>query len=168
MAVYLGSNQVNMLGGLNESYTLLATQEFTTSTTSTTATSVGTMTIEGISDTHTIIYVRIRDKAGKRAGYFYGSDCFFINAYKSRGSTSPQAAAPRYILSYDTNEEFWGYAPGTTGGAGVYAYSIANDGTDTLTIYQKYNSSLSLTIDGTYIVEVYKLTYPDDVSPFDA
>ena len=168
MAIYLGSNQVNMLGGLNESYTLLATQEFTTSTASTTATSVGTMTIEGISDTHTIIYVRIRDKAGKRAGYFYGSDCFFINAYKSRGSTSPQAAAPRYILSYDTNEEFWGYAPGTTGGAGVYAYSIANDGTDTLTIYQKYNSSLSLTIDGTNIVEEFKLTYPDDVSPFDA
>ena len=58
------------------------------------------------------------------------------------------------------------YVGATTAGYGVYAYSVANNGT--LNIYRRYNSNYSLTINGTYHVEVYKLTFPDGVSPFDA
>lgn len=168
MAVYLGSNQVNMLGGLGGSYTLLATQEFTTSTTSTSAVDVGTMTVEGISDSSVIIYVRIRDKAGKRAECFYGSDCFFMNANKANENTTAQSVALRNALRCNTEGKIWGYTSGDATGYGVYAFSIANDNTNILQIKQRYSSSRSYTIDGTYIVEVYKLTYPDNVSPFDA
>ncbi len=52
-----------------------------------------------------------------------------------------------------------------TAGYGVYAYSVMNSGN--VRIYQRYNATYSLTIDGTYHVEVYKLTYPDGISPFE-
>ena len=168
MAVYLGSNQVNILGGLNGSYTLLATQEFTTSTTSTSNTSIGTMTIEGISDANAIIYIRVRDKAGKRTGHFYGSDSFFLNTNKANSSTTAQSTALRYIHSCDTSGNWYGYSGATGAGYGVFPGTIINNNTNSLTMYTKYNGTYSKTIDGTYTVEVYKLTYPDNVSPFDA
>lgn len=159
----VGTNQ----GGGGGNYTLLAETDITVSTTSTSASSAGTITgITGLADPDAIIYVRIRDKAGKRAGYFYGSDNFFINYQKANGSTSALTYAGRLIHRYSTSGVWAQYVGATTAGYGVYAYSVANNGT--LNIYRRYNSSYSLTIDGTYHVEVYKLTFPDGVSPFDA
>lgn len=38
-----------------------------------------TIHVDDIWDDSQMIYVRIRDSAGKRGGYFLGSDTFFIN-----------------------------------------------------------------------------------------
>lgn len=101
-----------------------------------------------------IIWVRIRDKAGKRAGYFIGSDCFFINANKANGSTSTFATAGRIIHRYTTSNAFGTYS----GACGVYGYSISNAGA--LTLRKCYNANYSLKIEGTYLIDVFTLDYP--------
>ena len=148
-------------------YTLIAEKDIQVTTTETSAKSAGTITgITGLADPDVVIYVRIRDKAGKRAGYFYGSDCYFINYQKANGSTSTLTYGARIIHRVSTSNVWGQYIGATTAGYGVYAYSVTNSGT--LNIYRRYNSNYSLTIDGTYHVEVYKLTFPDGVSPYDA
>ena len=140
------------------SYTLLATREFTVSTTSTSATSVGN--VDAGTDAYTsrkILYVRIRDKAGLRSGYFYGSDSFFINSNAANGKNTTYSSAGRFILlhnGYDTN--YWeAFSFSNTTGYGVYAYSVTSAGR--INIRSRYNASNSKTIDGTYVVEVYLL-----------
>lgn len=147
------------------SWELLATKEITVSTTATSAASAGTLSVPAAKDSTKIIYVRIRDKAGRRPGYFYGSDVFFQNVNAANGSTSAMTAAARFIHRYSTSSQQAMYVGGTTTGYGVYAYSINNSGT--VNIYRRYNSTNSLTIDGTYKVEVYAIDYPDGISPFE-
>ena len=142
-------------GGGGSNWTLLGSAELTISTTSTSAGSAGTISCgAGAFTADDIIYVRVRDKAGKRAGYFYGSDAIFCNANKANGSTSTFSTPAVSALRYSTSSQFAAY----TGQYGVYGYSISSSGT--VTIRRRYNSTYSLTIDGTYVVEVYKLTLP--------
>lgn len=151
-------------GGSN--YTLLASKDVTVNTTSTSAASATTISIgSDVVNKSKIIYVRIRDKAGKRAGYFLGSDTFFINYQKANGSTSTLTYAARIIHRYSTSSQYGQYVGATTTGYGVYGYSISNAGV--VKIYRRYNSNYSLTINGTYSVEVYALDYPDGESVFD-
>lgn len=152
-------------GGGSSNWTLIGSAEYTQSSTSTSATSIGTIICSpSASDASSIIYVRVRDKAGPRAGYFYGSDAFFINYQKANNSTSTLTYGGRIIHRYTTSNTWAQYVAATTTGYGVYGYSINNSGN--VTIYRRYNSNYSLTIDGTYLVQVYKLTYPDGKSPF--
>ena len=147
------------------SYTLLGSHEFTVSTTSTSAASVGTFTVPTTVWTKDkAIYVCIRDKAGKRAGYFYGTDNWFINLNVQTGSTSAFTAGLRYIRRYSSSSVFGQTQTSSTTGYGVYAYSIAKNGT--IAVYSRYNSTYSLTINGTYVVEVYTLDLPGGTSPF--
>lgn len=148
-------------------YELLGQQDFTVNTTSTAASSVGSFTVEGAYTDAAIIYVKIRDKAGPRNGYFTGSDCFFVNNWP-RTSTQTQAIqnGGRIIVRKDSNGYFQAYSAGGTSGYGVYAYSISDGGS--ILVYRRYNSSYSLTINGTYNVQVYKLRYaPTQGDPFD-
>lgn len=147
------------------SYTKLGETTLTVSTTSTSASSAGTLSLDTSAfDANKILYVRIRDTAGKRAGYFYGSDVYFFNYQKANGSTSTLTYAARASHRYSTNSQ-WGTHMGTsTAGYGVYAYSISNSGT--LIINKRYNANYSLTINGTYKVEAYLLDTPDGVSPY--
>lgn len=111
-----------------------------------------------------IIYVRIRDKAGKRNGYFLGSDCFFINFQKANGTTNQLSIGARATTCYSTNNG--GYRTTTSGSAtgyGVYAKGIKSDGY--IQIYTMY-SSFAQEVNGTFHIEVYSLEYPDGVSPF--
>lgn len=168
----MSSQTVTMLYGtpnLEQSPTasawkLIGTTNLTVSTTSTTATACGTITLSGIYTKSKIIYVRIRDTAGKRAGYFYGSDCFFQNYQDANGSTTTLTYGARIIHRVGSDGNYAQYPAATTGGYGVYAYSITSAGV--LTFRRRYNSSYSLTINGTYKCEIYTLTYPDNVSPF--
>lgn len=48
---------------------------------------------------------------------------------------------------------------------GLYGYTITSAGE--IDIRVKYSSSYSLTIDGTYVVEVYLLDWPNGISPFE-
>ena len=164
---YVGLSSVTVEGAApaSSSYTLLGSHEFTVNTTSTSAASVGTFTVPTTVWTKDkAIYIRIRDKAGKRAGYFYGTDNWFINLNAQTGSTSAFSAGLRYIRRYSSSSVFGQYYSSSTTGYGVYAYSVAKNGT--ITIYSRYNSSYSLTINGTYVVEVYLLDMPGGISPF--
>ena len=123
--------------------------------TSTTAASAGSKSYgSAISTKDKIVWVRIRDKAGKRAGYFAGCDAFFINTNKANGSTSTYATAGRFIHRY-TSDSAWGTAIGSYG---LYAYSISNAGN--LTLRKCYNANYSLKIEGTYLIDVFTLDYP--------
>ena len=152
-------------GGGSSNWTLLHEEDISANTTGTSAASLKSITgITGAWDDSVIIYVRVRDKAGPRAGYFYGSDSFFINWQKANGSTTAPTTAGRIIHRY-TSSSTWGqYVGATTTGYGVYGYDINSSGR--VRIYQRYSSNYSLTINGTYRVQIYKLTYPDGKSPF--
>ena len=67
--------------GGSSSWTKIAETSYQVSTASTTVATVATWET-GHSEIWTgnkIVYVRIRDTAGKRSGYFYGIDAFFMN-----------------------------------------------------------------------------------------
>jgi len=149
-----------------QAYKLLASTEYTISNFTTTSnTSQGTIQIGAIG-TDKIIYVKVRDKAGKRAGYFLGSDTFFFPTNKANGTTSAQSTAARTTHRYSTSSQYGVYTSGSTTGYGVFGYSLTAAGA--LTIYKRYSSNYSLTIDGTYSVEVYALDYaPNQGKPYD-
>lgn len=141
-------------GGGGSNWTLLGSKELTISTTSTSNTNQGDITCSGTFTKDDIIWVRIRDKAGKRAGHMYGTDTIFLNANKANGSTSTYSTKMTTVIRYSTSSQWGCYI----GNYGVYAYSISNAGK--ILIYSRYNSTNTLTINGTYVVEVYKLTLP--------
>lgn len=161
-----GTQTTGTASGGGSSYTLLGSTDITTNYTSTSAGSAGQLTIGTSAWTKaSIIYVRIRDTAGKRAGYFLGSDSFFINYLKANNSSSTLSYAGRLIHRYSKSNRYGLYIGSTTSGYGVYAYDINASGH--VRIDQRYNSTYSLTIDGTYHIEVYALDFPDGISPFD-
>lgn len=147
------------------SWKLLGKTEYTVSTTSTTAGSVGSLSLPKAWTANKVILVRVRDKAGKRAGYFYGSDAFFMNYQAASGGTSTITYAGRLIHRYSTKNTFVSYVGATTTGYGVYGYSISAAGV--VTIQRRYNSNYSLTINGTYDVEVWALDYLDGEKIFE-
>lgn len=147
-------------------YTLLASAEFEVSTTSTSQETVGEINISPASDlwrSDTIILVSVRDKAGKRNGYFLGCDYYFTNPIPANdgAETSLTYAGITKVL-YNVNED--GDYNQVNQPYGVYPYDINNTGR--VRIYARYNSSYSLTINGTYLVNVYALKFPNNVSPF--
>lgn len=135
--------------------TLVASKQVTTSTTSTTASTVETWST-GHSEVWTsakIVYVKVRDHAGKRNGYFYGSDNFFLNILPvNSSSTASTTASVRYVYRYNS-DAYGSYQTSGTTGYGVFVDTIYNDGR--FRIRQRYNSTYSLTTNGTYDVSVY-------------
>lgn len=143
---------------------LLASKEFTVNTSSTSETDVGTITVDGGWTKDAIIYVKIRDKAGKRNGYFRGSDCFLDNYYAANGTTS-NITPVKFCVGVNASS---GAFVQSTSSYGVYMATYSKgtgDGVATATIKAKYGSSYG-TINGTYVVEVYALSWPKDDSPY--
>ena len=153
-------------GSSGSSYTLLASEDFTVSTSSTTATSVGTITIDSSAYTSAkIIYIKVRDKAGARNGYFVGSDTYIFNPYPANGETVAFTVAARIIHRRNSSGGYQTYTAGSSTGYGVYGYQVTTSGD--VIIYRRYNSTYSLTINGTYRVEVYALDYaPNQGNPY--
>ena len=151
-----GAQQIGTAsGGGGSNWTLIGSTELTVNTTSTQAASAGTISCGSTAaDKDAIIYVRVRDTAGKRAGYHAGTDAFFMNYNKANGSTSAFSVPAVMCYRYTTSSAW----AGTAGQYGVYGYSISNAGV--ITIRRRYNSNYSLTINSTYSVDVFKLTYP--------
>lgn len=147
-------------GGGSSNWTLLGSKELTVSTTSTSNTNQGDITVSGAYTKDNYIWVRIRDKAGKRAGYMYGTDTIFINANKANGSTSTYSTKMTTVIRYSTSSQWACYI----GNYGLYGYSISNAGK--ILIYSRYNSTNTLTINGTYVIEVYALTPPSGETIF--
>lgn len=135
-------------GGGGDAWTLIGSKEFNVSTTSTSETDVGTINldIDGISEGD-IFVCHVRDKAGKRNGYFYG----FEGAYVKVNAATMRICYG--VFSYNDNKY-----KGVNALNGVYVSDISSS--KTASVKAKYHATFSLTIDGTYKVDVYKLTPP--------
>lgn len=159
-----GTKETGILSN-SGSYTLLATEEYQVKTTSSGVSQIAYINIgtEGITKDK-ILYVRIRDKAGKRPGYFLGTDSFYINHRKANGSSTSTNSAGKILLRYSDSNQYGIYCFGSSG-YGVFPGSLEQDGR--LEICSAYDSFYSLKVDGTYKVDVYLLDFPDGVSPFD-
>lgn len=101
------------------------------------------------------VYVRVRDTAGKRAGYFYGSDQFFVVTSTTSESVT---VSGRFYIRYNSKGTYSTSGTSGTTGYGVYADTLYSDGS--IRIQKRYGSGSSLTINGTYKVEVYLLDPP--------
>lgn len=154
---------VNVPSSGASSWTKVAETSYQVSTTSTSAATVATWET-GHSELWTSskwVYVRVRDTAGKRAGYFYGSDQFL----QFTGTGSSATTWGRFYSRYTTSGSFGLIATYGTTGYGVYADTLYSDGR--IRIRQRYSSGNSLTIDGTYKVEVYLLDPPTGAPIFE-
>ena len=156
---------VNVPSSGSSSWTKVAEASYQVSTTSTSATTVDTLAT-GHNELWTSdkwVYVRIRDTAGKRAGYFYGSDQFFYNVVPINGATDTSISTLLRIYTRYSGTTYTSSAV-TGNGYGVYIDKVYSDGR--VRVCSRYNSTGSLTINGTYKVEVYLLDTPDGVPIF--
>ena len=156
---------VNVPTGGGSNWTLIGSAEFNVNTTSTSESAVGTISLTNYTpDKNVIVWVYIRDKAGKRNDYFFGSDTIFINyrlANGNKGTVSTKSVSSLYIYNNTYNMN-------TATAYGVYGYSLNNeDNKHEIVIKSKYNSSSTRTIDGTFKCDVYMLTVPTGMAMFD-
>lgn len=142
------------------SWKLLGSTNITVNTSSTTATNVGTYTLPASWTDAKIIMIRVRDQAGKRAGYFYGHDTYFTNYRIPNGSTSSLTTAAHITYAYTSGNAWYEYS----GQYGVWGYQISSAGV--ITFRARYNSTYSLTINGTYTCDVFALDYADGETLF--
>ena len=143
------------------SYTLIHSEELVADNiTSTTAATFKTIQLGSEAYTSAaMIYVKVRDKAGPRNGYYYGNDAFYCNCYPVNGvTTAINSVKLTYRIESDGSFGF------TDAGYGFYPYTIYSTGA--FIIRRRYHSTYTLTFDGTYVLEVYKLQWPGNVSPF--
>ena len=141
------------LGGGGSSYTLLGSKEFEVSTTSTSVTDVGSFNVPGVWTKDVMIYIKVRDKAGKRQDYWVSHDSIWIN-YKL--ATGTNAITTHGSVTIGKNL--------ITGSSDIGVYPASIQPNDDVIIKSKYSSAYG-TIDGTYVVEVYALPWPKDDSP---
>ena len=161
---------VNVPSSAASSWTKIAETTYQVSTTSTTAVAVATWATghNEIWTSDKIVYIRIRDTAGKRAGYFYGIDAWVMNRYPKTPSLSSYTSSSELVYQIwrvnSAGEYARRYGYDTTG-YGVFPDTIYNNGA--IRIRSRYNSNYSLTINGTYKVEVYLLDPPTNAPIFE-
>ena len=159
---------VNVSGGGGDSaWTKVAETSYQVSTTSTSAATVDTWAT-GHSELWTsdkIVYVRVRDTAGKRTGYFYGSDNFLVNVAPLSGTNSSTNTMVRYTIRYTSDSKYGVVAFNGTTGYGVFSETLYADGR--IRIRSRYTNNFSGTINGTYKVEVYLLDPPTGAPIFE-
>lgn len=151
-------------GGGGSSYTLLGSKELTVSTTSTSVADIANSTITATRSNHhkSILYIQVRDKAGPRNGYFYGTDTYWMQP--AAGSTQNN-----YRLCCTIAMKSGSIQSLSTSQYGVYPKSPPTFSSDSVSVsfVSRYSSSYSLTVNGTYVVKVYDLKFADNDSPFD-
>lgn len=143
--------------GQGTSWTKIAETEHSFQITGTSIQNVFTWRTEqsNIWTSNKIIYIRIRDKAGPRIGYFYGSDTFFICRYPINNNSSGQT-------DFNNNEtsvtfidfDYEGYVVNTTPKHGLYVNQLTTTGT--IYFYGPDTTQHSI-INGTYTIELYTL-----------
>lgn len=157
------------------SYTFIASTEYTVSTSSTTSIELESFDTGDTSiwTSDKMVYVKIRDKAGRRNGYYYGSDSFIINLIKGNGLTatsSYQIAGSSFYQNaggyLQQAELYRGSSSASVTGYGIYPTFIYNDGRISLNARYSTSSFSTGTIDGTFSIEVYLLDFPNGISPF--
>lgn len=132
------------------------------STSSTTASTVTTIaTDSSLWTSSAYILVQIRDTAGLRIGYFYGTDSFFVN-YAPLIGTSSISVAARFCMRGDSAND---RLTGVMQSYGVWASQL--DSAGTITISKRYSSSYTETVNGTFEARIYKLNLATDMVIFD-
>ena len=106
-----------------------------------------------------MIYVRIRDKAGPRNDYYFGSDGFL--PYR-QGMNETYWGRFGYRTVNNITEKINNNADLSYG---VYPSGWIYDGTLKISARTSSNN-ITKTIDGTFSIEVYALDWPGGVSPF--
>lgn len=144
---------IDASGGGQSNYILIGHKEITFSTTSTSEVSVDSIqtdpsAYENMNDK--FLYIRVRDKAGKREGYFFETDSFFTSV----NQTQPACITARFVSNHVA---FY------TGSFGIYPSLINANGV--IDFSAKFNNTYSKTINGTYAVDIYLINYPDGISP---
>ena len=148
--------------GGGSSYTLFASQQYEVSTVSTSTISVGTITANRETPYKTILYIKIRDNAGKRNGYFFGADYFWMQPL-----AGSQSNDYRLNMCYMTDQSGNVISSSTSQYGIVISSAYHSNNTVTIGVGARYHSSYSGTINGTYTVSVYNLKWPDNISPFE-
>lgn len=106
-----------------------------------------------------MVYVRIRDTEGKKNGYFFGTDNLFWNSNAISAGASSSTVSGRVCIKQPVGGGLFSFqASSSTTGYGVYADTLYSSGN--IRIQKRYSSAYSLTIDGTYKIEVYMIDYP--------
>ena len=153
-------------------YKFIGHTAYIVNTSSTTPIDVGTFATGNTSiwTSNKIVYVKIRDSAGRRNGYYYGTDAFIMN--NTPGNNLPSTS--NYLVCgtvYQQNSAGYLVQPvaierlslSHPDGPGIYPDTIYDDGS--IAIKAKYDNSL-LTINGTFYVNVYLLDWPAGINPF--
>ena len=151
-----GTNSGGGSGG-DSAWTKVAETSYQVSTTSTSVATVATWETgdSSIWTSDKWVYVRIRDTEGKRNWYFYGTDTFFYNVNPINDTAYNNVAHAIRITKRYKDDLVCTTATNSSTGYGVYPDTIYNNGN--IRIRKRYNSTNSLTVDGTYKVEVYLL-----------
>lgn len=140
------------------SYELIAEQEFEVNTDSESEVTVGSINLGAVAWTNAqMLYIKVRDKEGSRSGYYFGNDCIISNAAGDSSLTinfeqSVYQRANSYI------------SVTRAASLGVYPKKLKTNGN--LDISAKYSELQTGTINSTYVVQVYLLSWPDDISPW--
>lgn len=159
-------------GGGGSSYTLIYSTTMSVSTSSTSAVTLNSVETGDTSiwTSSQMVYVKVRDTAGPRNGYFYGTDCMFTINAPAMGLSATMS----YLMFgqiYMANAKGV-YSPisidraisgSSASGYGVYPTIVNSNGS--IEMKARYNRSNTGTIDGTFSVEVYLLGWPNDESP---
>lgn len=128
------------------------------STTSTSAATVATISTghPEIWTSDKWFFVTVTDTAGKRQGYFYKSENLFFTVHPANGSQADSSTGfLRFVINYDTEGTFNNNMYQGTVGYGVFPDTVYPNGD--IRIRRRYSNTISLTIDGTYRIEVYVL-----------
>lgn len=148
-------------GGGGSNLTLLAKQSFNVKTSSTSVVSVGTISCgEAAWNKNAVIWVHVRIQT-PNAYAFYGTDAFFVNAKAANGQTTAYTIYSPYCYAQAAQGVYtYNETP-----RGVFADTINPNGD--IPIKAQYNASATNTINGTFDVEVYAITLPNDEPLFD-
>ena len=133
-------------------------KSYEVSTTSSTATKVEDISLTP--EDNTWYYAIVEDTGAPTAGYFYGSESFF-KRMKYGNTTNSQC----FILScriFNSMEP--SYKIDTTAGYGVY---VTVNNSAVISVWSKYSSTNSGTVDGTYKVTVYQMAEPVPMLPYE-
>ena len=143
---------VNVSGGGGSSFSLLYSSEVNVTTSSTTNTAVTSLSTGVTFDTTKVYMVSVRDKAGKRNGYYFGTDTYFLPI------TATNTTVAVFMTFYvDSNGEVkWTQ---TAYGVFLYRYYRGNN-MGQIDINSRYNSSYG-TIDGTFTIKLYEVAIPN-------
>ena len=121
------------------------------------------ITCSRTSHTAKILYIQVRDKAGKRNGYFYGTDTFW---YQPVGGSNQNSYRAIYVLSTNSSGKVESTSTSTYGVFPPSPPTFSDGSVSISAMKARYSSSYTRTINGTYVVKVYDLAWPNDISPF--